>query len=77
MKKKTENVILVSGLRTSLKTIMENEIEKMPELLEQLEAKDRISITLKMMPYLFPKVETVLLTEGEPMNYPYDMDIVL
>ena len=77
MKKKTENAILVSGLRTTLKSIMEQEIERMPELLEQLEAKDRLSITLKMMPYLFPKVQTVNLTEGEPKKHAFDMDIVL
>lgn len=55
--KKAQPPILTSSLRTNLKTIMQAEIDKMPELLEQLEPKDRINVTMKMMPYLFPRVE--------------------
>ncbi|MBN9292813.1 MAG: hypothetical protein J0G96_02400 [Flavobacteriia bacterium] len=68
MKKKSNTPILTSDLRTDLKMIMQAEIEKIPELLEQLEPKDRINVTMKMMPYLFPRVESVTLREGEPVN---------
>lgn len=66
--KKVQDPILTSSLRTNLKIIMQAEIDKMPELLEQLEPKDRINVVMKMMPYLFPRVESVTLREGEPMD---------
>lgn len=70
--KKAIQPILTSSLRTDLKTIMQAEIQKIPELLEQLEPKDRINAILKMMPYMFPRVESVTLYEGEPIKDPLD-----
>jgi len=57
--------ILTSELRIALKDIMQEEIQKVPELMNQLAPKDRLNVTLKMMPYLFPKVDSVNLMEGE------------
>ncbi len=68
--KNVKEPILTSSLRTSLKTIMQAEIQKIPELLEELEPKDRINATMKMMPYLFPRIDSVSLSEGEPWNNP-------
>lgn len=70
--KKAIQPILTSSLRTDLKTIMQAEIQKIPELLEQLEPKDRVSAILKMMPFMFPRVESVSLYEGEPRKDPLD-----
>lgn len=72
MKKNNNEPILTSGLRTNLKSIMQAEIQKFPELLEQLEAKERINVTVKIMPYLFPKITSVSLSEGEPWRNSLD-----
>lgn len=74
--KKAKQPILTSSLRTDLKTIMQAEIQKIPELMEQLEPKERINAILKMMPYMFPRVVSVSLTEGEPWKDPLDDFII-
>ena len=56
------------GLRETLKGIMKGEIEKLPEILESLEPKERLSVVCKLMPYVFPKVETVHPQKGEPFT---------
>lgn len=75
-KENEEKTILTSGLRKSLKGLMQQEVEKMPELMEQLNPKDRLNVTLKLMPYMLPKVESVSLTYGEPEPI-YPTDIIL
>lgn len=65
---KTKEQILTNDLRDKLKSIMQKEIEKIPETLETLEPKDRINILCKLMPFIFPKVEAVPSTKGEPMQ---------
>lgn len=66
---KTKEQVLIMGLRETLKNIMQNEIEKLPETLEALEPKERINVLCKLMPYVFPKVETVHPKEGEPFTF--------
>lgn len=61
----TEQVITMD-LRETLKTIMQKEIEKLPEHLEAMEPRERLNILCKLMPFVFPKVETVHPTAGEP-----------
>ncbi len=68
MKTKTKEQVLTMSLRETLKNIMQKEIEKLPETLEALDPKERINIVCKLMPYVFPKVETVHPTEGEPLQ---------
>ncbi len=65
---KTKEQVLTTGLRETLKTIMQMEIEKLPETLEALEPKERLNIVCKLMPYVFPKVKTVQAKEGEPIQ---------
>lgn len=52
-----------------MKGIMQKEIEKLSEQLARLQPKDRLDIILKLMPYVFPKVEAVKTIEGEPLNW--------
>lgn len=66
---KTKEKILTNGLRDSLKIIMQSEIEKLPETLEGLDPKERINVVCKLMPYVFPKVETIHSKEGEPFTF--------
>lgn len=65
----TKEQILTNDLRDKLKSIMQKEIEKLPETLEGLEPKERLNILCKLMPFIFPKVETVSPKEGEPMQW--------
>ena len=66
---KTKEQILTSNLRDTLKNIMQNEIEQLPKTLESLEPKERVNLVCKLMPYVFPKVESVSLDKGELIDY--------
>ena len=57
-------------LRRLLKETIRQEMERLPEYLQSLETKDRVNVLCKMMPYVFPKVESVHLSEGEPFYFP-------
>jgi len=61
MKNKQE--VSISDLRDNLKEIMKKEIEGLSNQLEALEPKDRLNFVIKLMPYVFPKVETVSASE--------------
>jgi len=52
-------MIKSEALRQSIKVVIENELETMGERLNELEAKERIEMTLKLMSYVMPKVETI------------------
>lgn len=69
MKTKSKEQTLTAELRDTLKTIMQKEIEKLPETLGQLEPKERVNVICKLMPFVFPKVNTVSATEGEPFQW--------
>lgn len=66
---KTKEQVLTNVLRETLKSIMQKEIQKLPETLETLEPKERLNILCKLMPFIFPKVEAVHPTEGEPIQW--------
>jgi len=68
-KMKTQNQILTNSLRDTLKEVMQTEIKKLPELLEKLPPSDRLNVLCKLMPFVFPKVEAVNLSEGEPFSF--------
>lgn len=60
---------LTNDLRNRLKLILQQEIEKVPELLEGMEGKERLETLIKLMPFVLPKVETVSITHGEPFKF--------
>ena len=66
---KTKEKILTNDLRDTLKSIMQKEIDKLPETLEALEPKERLNVLCRLMPYVFPKVETVHPKNGEPFTF--------
>jgi hypothetical protein len=66
---KTKDPIITDCLRETMKGIMQQEIEKLPEQLAKLQPKDRLEIILKLMPYVFPRVEAVKADQGEPVNW--------
>ena len=61
--------ILTSSLRETLKILMQKELNKLPEILESLDPKERLNALCKLMPYVFPKVETITSKEGEPLQW--------
>ena len=65
---KTKEQVLTMDLRETLKRIMQSEIEKLPTYLETLEPKEKMNIICKLMPFVFPKVETIHPKEGEPFT---------
>ena len=50
---------LTKELRSALKDVLYDEIEQIPHRLDELEAKDRLELLVKLMPYVFPKVQLV------------------
>jgi hypothetical protein len=59
---------LTKELRTILKTVLYNELEKIEELLDSLEPKARLELVIKLIPFILPKVETVSHTYNEPFD---------
>ena len=47
---------LTKELRAALKNIIHQEIELLPDHFQKLEARDRIELFIKMLPYALPKV---------------------
>ncbi len=64
-----KNDLKTIDLRAMLKDVFKQEIERLPEYLKGLEAKERLNILCKMMPYILPKVESVHFNEGEPYGF--------
>ena len=56
------------GLHGRLKEIVQKELQRLPELLEQLEPKERVRTVLSLLPFVTPKVETVETDFGEPYD---------
>ena len=59
---------LTKELRSALKDVLYDEIEQIPHRLDELEAKDRLELLVKLMPYVFPKVQSVSQSLDEPMS---------
>ncbi|MEP6466165.1 MAG: hypothetical protein ABJB05_07650 [Parafilimonas sp.] len=66
---KESGEIFTTDLRKTLKEIMRKEFEKLPQTLKELEPKERLNILCKLMPFVFPKVEAVHPTDGEPFSF--------
>ena len=58
----------VADMRTTLKEVFRMEMDSLPETLAKLDAKERLNILCKLMPYVLPKVEAVSATKGEPKD---------
>ncbi|MEJ6793688.1 MAG: hypothetical protein QNK68_01570 [Flavobacteriales bacterium] len=63
---------LTKELRTILKDVLYNELERIGELLESLEPKERLELVIKLMPFALPKVDKI----GHTNNEPYDFDLL-
>ena len=63
---------LTAEIRNTLKAVMDEQISNIPDLLEQLEPKERLDMLIRLMPYTLPKITPVALNKGEPMNWMED-----
>jgi len=66
---KTKGQVLTSGLRETLKDIIQNELEQLPETLKNLDSLQRLNALNKLMPYVFPKVTAINHKAGEPFTF--------
>ena len=67
-KKGTPNK-LTKELRSVLKEVIYNELENIEDRLDQLEPKQRVELVIKLMPYVFPKMESTSHTINEPLDW--------
>ena len=58
---------LTKELRTILKDVLYNELERIEELLESLEPK-RLELVIKLTPFILPKVDKIGHTSNEPFD---------
>jgi hypothetical protein len=63
---------LTKDLRANLKTLVEIELNQLPETLAALPADKRLEVLLKLLPFVLPKVESVAMTKGEPTSWELD-----
>jgi hypothetical protein len=61
-----------ADIRETLKTLMQKEIAELPKRLEALDDEKRLGIICKLMPYVFPKIETVEASRGEHKRWNED-----
>ncbi len=50
---------LTKELRTTLKGIIAGELDALPQTFEQLPAKERLELLIKLLPYCLPKVDSI------------------
>ena len=58
---------LTRELRSVLKDVLYEEIERLPDRLDELDTKDRLELLVKLMPFVFPKVQSVSQSLDEPI----------
>jgi len=61
--------ILTKELRAILKEALYKELEGIGERLEQLEPKERIEVLVKLMHFVFPRMNTMSHSMDEPVDY--------
>lgn len=60
---------LTQELRTVLKDIVYRELETIECRMDELDSKERIELTIKLMPYVFPKLDSISHSTNEPMDW--------
>ena len=60
---------LTKELRAILKEALHKELKSIGERLEHLEPKERLEVLIKLMPFVFPKMNTMSHSMDEPVDY--------
>jgi hypothetical protein len=63
---------LTSDLRATLKLIVEKELNQLPETLAAMAADKRLEVILKLLPFVLPKVASVEMDKGEPLDWNFE-----
>ena len=69
IKAKTKNIPLTLDLRDRVKSIIESELSRLPELLDKLNDKERLDAILKLMPLVMPRAKPVHHAANEPFDW--------
>lgn len=69
--KDKDTAILTTDLRKTLKETLANELNKLPDYLKDLQTKEKLDYLIKLMPFVFPKVDSVTHETGEPGEFGY------
>ncbi len=64
-----DSAVARAELRSALKDVLYDEVEQIPHRLDELETKDRLELLVKLMPYVFPKVQPVSQSLDEPIGW--------
>ena len=57
---------------TVLEDAVYRELEQIELRLDELDPKERIELTIKLMPYVFPKLQTISHSTNEPVDWGMD-----
>ena len=57
-----------SELRRVLKHMVDDELQNLQDNINELEPKERIELLIKLLPYVMPKVQTVIARDLEPIG---------
>ena len=60
---------LTKELRSVLKDVLYEELDRLPERLDELDTKNRLELLVKLMPFVFPKVQSVSQSLDEPLSW--------
>ena len=66
-RKGSQNVI-TRELRDKLKQLIDAELENLPQLLDDLEPKDRVELLIKLLRFTIPIPRPINATAGEPLD---------
>ena len=64
---------LTKEIRIVLKNLLAKEIENLPDVLEQLEPRERADLLIKLIPYVLPKVKEISYDNGEPLDFSFNI----
>lgn len=56
-------------LREKLKSIIDLELEKLPNYFNELDTPNKLDLIIKLIPYVLPKVTPIEHTTGEPISW--------
>lgn len=61
-----------ADIRQTLKNVLADELEQLPDILAELPPEKRVDVLVKLAQFVLPKVVTVSPGDGEPINFdPY------
>ena len=60
---------LTKELRSVLKDVVYRELKSIELRLDELDPKERIELMIKLMPYVFPKLQSISHSANEPLDW--------